>query len=146
MRRLAICVVLLPCASAWAALGQSSASIEGDRRVVGGTLQTSSADGYSVAQIDNVDGVRVREYVSAEGRVFGISWQGPTIPDLRSLLGEHFDASQAALKSRPRRRRATTSIHTAEIVVEMSGHMRAFHGRAYIPALLPKAFSSANLR
>jgi len=142
-----VCLVLLfsmaPPASA--ALGESAVSIEADRQTLNGALQSVTAAGYSVAQIDSAAGIRVKEYLSPAGEVFGVSWQGPTPPDLRALLGAHFGELQEALKTGHRPRRAVV-IRTERMVIEMAGHARSFHGRAYLPALLPDALSPTVVR
>ena len=80
----------------------------------------------------------VRAYVSPADLVFGVAWQGPKVPDLTQVLGACFPAYQAALPA-PVRRQGPVMVHTEALVVEMSGHMRAFAGRAYLPSLVPCA-------
>lgn len=101
--------------------------------------------GYSVHQIMGADRSVVREYVSPDGRVFGISWQGPTLPNLEQLLGSYFAPWQQAAQSRMRRR-GPLVLRTEQLVVESGGHMRSFHGRAYLPDLMPKNVSAEVVR
>jgi hypothetical protein len=98
-------------------------------------------DGCSVQQIEAADGTVVREYVSSAGLVFGVAWQGPKLPDLSALLGDYFPLYQAALPA-PVHRRTPVSVHTDGLIVEISGLMRAFQGRAYLPDLTPSALAS----
>jgi hypothetical protein len=121
---------------AWAILGQPAASALTDQQRLHAQLHTMANDGYVVQQIEAADGIVVREYVSPAGIVFGVAWQGPKVPDLTQLLGTYFPAYQAALPA-PVQRRAPVVVHTESLVVEMSEHMRAFAGRAYIPGLVP---------
>ena len=82
------------------------------------------------------DGTLIREYVTPAGKVFGVSWSGPTIPDLTQLLGSYNTEFQNAVHTKNGRRHAA-AVHDSDLVVESSGHMRAFIGRAYVNSLLP---------
>jgi hypothetical protein len=81
----------------------------------------------------------VREFVSPSGKVFAVAWQGPSIPDLRQVLGTYFaqyaEAAQAAQKKRAGH--GPLMIRESDLVAELSGHQRAFAGRAYVPQLVP---------
>jgi hypothetical protein len=91
--------------------------------------------------------VVVREYV-AGGVVFGVAWQGPSIPSLRLLLGVHYQPYiQAVQEQRAQRRgRGPLSVHLPDLVVESGGHMRAFAGRAYLPAMIPQGVHAEAIR
>ena len=138
-------MVALGSSPAWAVLGQSVASVAADQQRLRGELRSRAGDGYDVHEIVTGDGTLVREYVSPVGQVFGIAWQGPTRPDLGPLLGEFFAAFQKASRTGARRR-GPLVVRTDELVVEMGGHMRAFHGRAYLPLRLPGAVAQTVVR
>jgi hypothetical protein len=82
-------------------------------------------------------GASVRQYVSPAGKVFAVAWQGPAMPDLRQLLGPHFDRYVAAAKDK-RVKRAPVVIRESTLVLVSGGHPRAFSGRAYVPDLVPQ--------
>jgi Protein of unknown function (DUF2844) len=124
---------------AWAVLGQSRDSVRSDAQSLKGTLTTTEMSGYSVHQIQRNDGVVLKEFVSPEGKVFGISWRGPTMPNLPQLLGGYFPAFNQANQST--HRRGPLSIHAGPLVVETGGHPRAFRVRAYVANLLPSGIS-----
>jgi hypothetical protein len=124
---------------AWAVLGQSRDSIRSDAQSLKGTLTTTEMSGYSVHQIQRNDGVVLKEFVSPEGKVFGISWRGPSMPNLSQLLGSYFPAFHEANQST--NRRGPLSIHAGPLVVETGGHPRAFRVRAYVVNLLPRGIS-----
>jgi hypothetical protein len=138
---LVVCVsVWLSAGSAWAILGQPEDSVLADQQRMHAQLRTMANEGYVVQHIEAADGTVVREYVSSTGLVFGVAWQGPKVPDLTQLLGAYFPLYQAALPA-PMRRRAPVVVHTEALVVEMSGHIRAFSGRAYLPNLVPSSLT-----
>ena len=101
--------------------------------------------GYSIKQLSAAGGRTVREYVSAKGLVFGVAWQGPTMPDLQQLLGSYFTQMKEAARTR-RRRGGPLVIRTKNLVLVSGGHMRSFHGIAYAPSLLPAGVSAEVVR
>ena len=133
---LLIAILLVRATPARAVLGESIRTVQDDQQRMRGALITMGREGYSVQQISAPTGHVIREYVSFAGTVFGVSWQGPAVPDLKPLLGSYFTDLQQAIQSRPRRR-GPLIVRTDKVVIENSGHQRAFHGRAYLPALLP---------
>lgn len=95
-------------------------------------------DGYTVNEIRTEAGGVIREYVSAAGVVFGVSWRSPIMPDLHELLGDYFPSfEQSAAASRDSGRRGPIAIDRADLVLQSGGRMRDYRGRAYVPGLLP---------
>jgi hypothetical protein len=82
----------------------------------------------------------VREFVSPQGAVFGVAWEGQFPPDLQSLLGPYYQQAQKAQEKaqqqegsqQPRVRRAPIAIETPGLVFYETGHMRSFHGQAWV--------------
>jgi hypothetical protein len=135
-------VCLLGAAPAWAVLGQPVSSVESDHAYFRGKLVQAPHEGYEVHQISAPDGTVVREYVSPEGTVFGVSWQGPVMPNLSQLLGSYASDFQQVSQS-PHPHRGPLVVRNDRVVIESGGHMRAFHGRAYVPGLLPNNLTQA---
>jgi hypothetical protein len=133
----ALLVLVLGSAPAWAVLGEYESSVSSDQKVMRGEVRAVALQGYSVQQITGADRAVVKEYVSPGGLVFGISWRGPTMPNLQQLLGSYFAEFQQAAQSRVPRH-GPLVLRTDRLVVESGGHPRSFHGRAYVPSLLPK--------
>jgi hypothetical protein len=137
---LGIALVVIACPfSARASLGSNVASVESDRAQMKGATRIEQRPAYDVHEISTAEGTRVREFVSPAGNVFGVAWQGQFSPDMRQLLGAHFDEYEAgvkALKSSYVGRRPL-DLHLPGLVVQKNGHMRAYNGRAYIPEQVP---------
>jgi hypothetical protein len=133
---LMIFVIAFP---AWASLGGDSASIQADQLQMRGTRQTIPAESYTVHEIQAATGVVVREYISRDGKVFGLAWHGPWPPDMRQLLGSYFEqyVQVAKAQSVSRMGRRPLMIDHPAFVVHLSGHPRAFAGMAYVPGILP---------
>ncbi len=138
-------VLLLASSSGWAVLGEYENSVATDQQRMHAQLREMSGQGYSIKQLSSLNGKVVREYVSPKGMVFGISWQSPTMPDLRQLLGSYFAQFQQAARSR-RQRGGPLVIRTKDFVLVSGGHMRAFHGVAYVPSLVPANVSAEVVR
>jgi Protein of unknown function (DUF2844) len=139
-------MMLLGTTPLWAALGKPVSSVADDQKRLGGEVHTrSTAAGFAVQEISAADGTVVREYVSPAGEVFGVSWRGATRPNLVDLLGDHYAAFRQAPRP-PGHRRGPLVVRTDHLVVEMGGHMRDFHGRAYLPDRLPASVSSDAVR
>jgi len=133
--------------SACAGLGSDAAGMVADGTELHGTLTSTSLPQYEIEEISTDTGMRVREYLGRDGVVFAVSWSGPALPDLQRLLGAHYVEYTTALAAltRPGLHRSVR-IASSELVVESGGHLRAYAGRAYLPALVPAGISTADLR
>ena len=131
-----------------AALGGDATSVQADQLRMQGTLRTTSGDAFNVHEIQAATGVTVKEYVSPAGKVFAVTWQGPIHPDLQQVLGAYFEQYTQAVQAQraTRRGRGPLVIQQAGLVVQISGHMRSFVGRAYVPQMLPVGVKVEDLR
>ena len=131
-----------------ASLGGDVSSVQRDQLKMEGSLRTTSADSYTVHEIQTPAGVAVKEYVSPAGKVFAVTWQGPFQPDLRQLLGPYFDQYVQAVQAQraERRGRGPVLIQQPGLVVQVTGHMRAVQGKAYVPQMLPAGIHSEEIR
>lgn len=145
LRAVSVFAALMALSSnASATLGGDAASIEADRAGAPVEQDTSSA-AYTVYLIHFSESSLVQEYLSPEGTVFAVSWKGPAMPDLRGLLGSHFAEYTAAIQA-GRANHHFLGVETPGLVVESSGHMRAFRGRAYLPDKLPPGVTAGEIR
>jgi hypothetical protein len=128
-----------------AVLGGDVSSVETDRAHLQSPRRIERAEQYDIHELAHPSGTIVREYVSPEGRVFGVAWQGPRLPDLRRLMGNYFDRWVHAV-SKPRAARGPLFIEQPDLVVQSSGHLRAFRGRAYVPTMLPASVRAEAIR
>jgi hypothetical protein len=83
----------------------------------------------------------LHEYIGVDGRVFAVSWAGPTLPDFRALLGEYAAVMESEVRSAPVAGRGGLSISTPTFKLQSGGRARAFSGKAWIPDRLPAGFS-----
>ncbi len=121
--------------SAFAALGGDLTSVQADQAHMRAQRRVIQNTAYTVHEMQTESTTVVREFVSPEGKVFGISWQGPTRPDLQQMLGSYYSEFAQAVPTR--RVHGPVTIQTPNLVIQSGGHMRALTGRAYVPAMVP---------
>jgi hypothetical protein len=99
----------------------------------------TSASRYTVSKTVQDNGTTISEYATPAGLVFALSWEGPFMPDLNSLLGSYFSAFKAqADASRSTRNIGTpVGVDTGKLVVRSNGRMRNYTGYAYAADLIP---------
>jgi hypothetical protein len=137
-------VLMAVCAPAAATLGEDAATVPADQARMQATLQAANAAGFAVQRLLLPSGTTVREYVSSSGMVFAVSWQGPEVPDLQQLLGRYFEAYVEAVKNRSAG--GARSARQRGLVVQTGGHMRAYYGRVYVAAMLPRGVAEEEIQ
>ncbi|MGB8770654.1 MAG: DUF2844 domain-containing protein [Candidatus Korobacteraceae bacterium] len=139
-------VLVLPL-PAMAVLGDTAGSVLTDQVRMKGTLHSQDAHTYIVHEITTPTGSVVREFVPpAGGAVFGVAWEGQFPPDLQQLLGPYYGQAKQAVAQEQHRGRVPVVIETPGLVMYQTGHMRSYHGQAYIPQLLPQGVQSKDIR
>jgi hypothetical protein len=159
VRMLGSALLMLLAIPMWASLGDTAASVLNDQARWKGTLSSVDNGTYAVHEITMASGAKVREFVSPAGAVFAIAWDGPFPPNFQQLLGPYYQQVQEALADQKaaqqaseqqggatRRRRGPVMVETPGLVFAQSGHMRSFHGVAYIPQLVPQGVQSSEIR
>ena len=128
-------------------LGGDAASVFADAQALRGVVYSTELLNYGFREITSADGVRVREFSTLAGVVFALSWSGPVPPDLQQLLGEHFTTYAAAIAQLDHAGlHRAVRVATPTLVLELTGHPRAYSGHAYLPALVPPGLEVATLR
>ena len=142
-----ICLTaLVLSAPALANLGSDESSVTADRDAFRGQMRSTPLQQYTVHEITTSSGTVIREYATPAGKVFAVTWQGPMPPDLRQLFGNYFERYKSAAAARPRPgNHRQLNITQSDLVVQASGHMRAFQGLAYLPLLVPAGVAIADL-
>ncbi|SMG38465.1 DUF2844 domain-containing protein [Paraburkholderia susongensis] len=110
---------------------------------------SSASPSYTVRETTLGNGTVVREYLAANGSVFGIAWHGPQMPDLNDLLGSYFSQYVAGVKAVRATRgnaRGPVSVDQSGLVVRSGGHMGAFSGVAWLPSALPAGVSGSDIQ
>jgi hypothetical protein len=131
---------------AMAHLGGDAGSIEADRSELHAELSSIPMQQFDLHEITAPSGTLVHEYLTRQGTVFAVTWQGPLPPDLQQLFGNYYQRFHAAVAAqvRPGMHRHV-NIAAADLVVQSTARLRAYSGMAYIPSLLPSGVSAADL-
>ncbi len=141
-----LCLMLLAASFPVAAtLGEDVRSVIVDQKQMEATLQITDAGKFAVHTIHLPSGTAVRQYVAPTGLVFAVSWQGPSLPDLRQVLGRYFNQYAEAVKSHGAGGGARAVLQP-DLVVQSGGRMRSFTGRAYVPQLLPQGVLAEEIK
>jgi hypothetical protein len=145
---LSVALVLIPgTIPASATLGQPEASVTTDQLHMKSEHRIQTFQNYKVHELSSAKGATIREYVSPQGSVFGITWQGRSTPDMTQLLGTYLNnmqtATPAQTKILPRR---GMSVKTDDFVYSNFCRMGMCRGSAYVPSLIPSNVSVEVMR
>ena len=131
---------------AFAALGGDATSVDADVARMKGQAHATPVVGYTVSAITLPTGTVVNEYISAAGKVFAVTWKGPSVPNLQQTLGSYFAAFRAAGAAPHGGNHHQLRVQQSDFVMQTAGHMRAWRGMAYVPSLLPPNFSLDDIK
>jgi hypothetical protein len=119
-----------------------AASAAATQLLAGGALR--------VTQSVDAAGTRVSEYVAtASGQIVAYTWQGPSAPNLETLLGRYaadYQHGAIALHVADRDNLHAARVDTPSVIVESGGLMRSYLGRAWLPGALPAGVTEGDLR
>jgi hypothetical protein len=130
-------------APALAALGEAEATASNDAQRAGGSIHSIQRATYRVHEIQLPSGTVLREFVGADGTVFGVAWQGPAQPNLRQALGRYFDTYISAQAGK--HARGHVEVRQDGFVAQSHGHMRSFSGRAFLSDAVPSTMALQEL-
>jgi Protein of unknown function (DUF2844) len=133
---------------AQATLGGDVNSVENERaQLTAIRLKPEVHEGYSVHELNSA-GMKLREYASADGVVFCITYKGVTQPDLQAMMGSYFDEFKSASEKATKQpgRRNYVSLEADHVKVERFGHARALKGRICATDRLPQGVNFDEIR
>jgi hypothetical protein len=141
-------VVLVAAATprvASATLGEPEITVHTDVARAHASIKSSQdREGYRVHEVELPSGTVMREFVAPSGKVFAVTWAGPTRPDLRQALGQYFDSYVSAPRGKFADRRHV-QIQQGDLIVQAGGRMRALTGRAYLVSAVPSGVNIGDL-
>lgn len=140
-------ILVLAQAPAWAVLGQDEASVTTDQQRMRTEHRVQEFASYKMHELTTTNGPTVREYVTPQGMVFGVAWQGRSMPNVNQLLGTYVNNLQnaTAAQTQIRNRRGLT-VKTADFVYTNFCRMQMCVGKAYVPGLVPSSVSAEVVR
>lgn len=130
--------------------------VQGDAHAELGGVQPASSASASKTLLNGALRMRtltdagnttLNEYATNTGEIVAYAWEGPTMPDLRELLGRYADSYQTGVAAAS----ADGNLHASrvarpDVIVESGGPMRGYIGRAWLPAALPPGVSPADFQ
>jgi hypothetical protein len=128
-----------------AALGEDVASIAATQARLQANLKVLPRSRFTVHELALPTGTTVRELVGETGKVFAVSWSGGFRPNLRDIMGAHYDRFIAATRGR-RARSGFVRVEVPGMVVVMGGHLRTFFGQVTLTDLVPAGLRPEELR
>jgi hypothetical protein len=146
-----VCLSLALPFRASAELGGNVTSVATDQQQMKAKRAVRVNEKYSVHEITTPYGTVVREYVSPDGKVFGVAWRGPFLPNFQQILGAYYrqfaQAAQDARNALPRRsRNAPLAVEQPDLVMHSGGHTRAYVGQAYVPGMIPQGVDAKEIQ
>jgi hypothetical protein len=139
--------MLFICESSYAALGAAPTDFKmpGSARK-SQALSAVVSKNFQINETTLPSGTLVREYISAKGVVFAVSWNGPFLPDLQILLGAHFKTMVDEAASVPKAGHSQLRVNRPEVSIFSGGHMRAYEGRAWVASEFPDGFTLQDIQ
>lgn len=127
------------------ALGDDVAAVAKDRARMQANLQIHRRVNYEVHELATPSGTTVREFIGQDSKVFAVAWSGGWRPNLRDVMGVHYDRFVNGTRGKLRSR-GPVRIELPGMVVVMGGYLRTFFGQVYLTDLLPVGVQPQDLR
>lgn len=131
-----------PCA---AVLGGKAESVAADQARMKAIRRVIANGRFQVHELQTDGNNVVREFVTPDGNVFGVTWTTQFGPQYSQLLGSYTERLNKAAQAR-RNHRAPLNIDEPGFVFSAFGHMRYFSGRAYVPSMVPAGVLAEEIR
>jgi hypothetical protein len=130
---------------ALAAVGDDASAVTADKARLEATLRIVPMKGYAVHELTTPVGATIREYVGTSGKIFTVSWSGGWRPDLREVMGSHYQQYLEARRGQSRAR-GPVRVELPGMVVVMGGYLRTFWGHVTLTELAPAGWNDDALR
>src|SRR5512138_1908664 len=128
-----------------AALGEDVASIAATQARLKAQVRVLPRSRFTIHELALPTGTKVRELVGESGKVFAVSWSGGFRPNLRDIMGAHYDRFIAATRGR-RAHGRFVRVEAPGMVVVMGGYLRTFFGQVTLTDLVPAGVTPEELR
>jgi hypothetical protein len=138
--------LLLAAGAAQAGLGDAKGTMRADGVALAAQATTTlSMPAYDRTEMTTADGTSVREFSARDGTVFAVDFSGPSMPDLKTVLGKHYESYVTAARVR-RGNHHVVSLTTDDAVITIVRLPRGFTGHAHLPAAVPAGVDVETLR
>jgi len=143
LRMIAAMLLLPPVGATYAGLGEAESSIHADQIRMGARHSVSVTPQYLVHDLHASDGTLVRQYVTANGLVFAVTWKSLSKPDFAGFLGLSYPLYAASAQVAARRPGVQRHFRHdgLDLVVQSTAHLNVYSGFAFRRSMLPKGLS-----
>ena len=124
-----------------AELGGTADSLSAEQKQFNSQLAITQQSNYSIYTQTLTSGTAFQEYVSSNGIIFAVSWSGPSLPNIQTILGKYYDQYLSAAQQS----RGSIYMSNDSLVIQSTGMMGAFQGFAFLPKQAPTSFTVNNL-
>ena len=133
---------------AMAELGGTTATVEQDRLRVNGTRRLVQAPAYAMHEIRTPNNGIIHEYVSSDGKVFAVTYEGQFPGESNGLLGKYAaQVTQAVAASQGARAAGrSVQVNLPGLRYHALGHLRYFSMRAVVPENVPAGVNVEELQ
>jgi hypothetical protein len=139
------CALFTP--QAWAVLGQAPTTYPSNTASAFSAPTFAATSLYTMTAVTIDSGVVIKEFTNPDGLGFAVSWRGPVMPDLSTLLGTYFPVFMRANEEAQAtgRRGSPVSVARDGLVVQASGRRPHFFGYAALTHLTPSGINIKNV-
>ncbi|MDG0817411.1 DUF2844 domain-containing protein [Bdellovibrio svalbardensis] len=124
---------------------QAKAGTSSNLKVSTAAKTASLGAAYTVRE--TVSEIRtLKEYMTADGTTFAISWTGVSAPNFSEIFGVYYSEFKTVRDSRTTRSRRVMALQTSNIVVNSVSLGDTMTGIAYVPKLLPAGLIAEDLK
>jgi hypothetical protein len=141
-------VTLLLSISAMAELGGTLSTVQADQHRMSATRQVRQSAAYSVHEMRTATNSVIREYVSPQGKVFAVRYEGQFLGEANSLLAGYATPIGTAIKTTRSGLHRGGPVHVSLPGVEYhaTGHMRSYVVYAVLTDSVPQGVNLGELQ
>ena len=123
-------------------------TVQADQHRMSATRQVHQSTAYTVHEIRTTSNSVIREYVSPQGKVFAVSYQGQFLGEANSLLAGYATQIGAAIKTMRSGQHRGGPVHVTlpGVVYHATGHMRSYVVHAYLTDSVPQGVDLGELQ
>lgn len=148
MRTAGLLAALLLASPAMAELGGTLSTVEADQHRMSATRQVHQSAAYSVHEMRTAANSLVREYVTPQGKVFAVRYEGQFLGEANGLLASYAKPIGTAMRAIRNGQHRGGPVHVSLPGVEYHaiGHMRSYIVYAVLTDSLPQGVKMGDLQ
>lgn len=140
--------ILMLSMGAMAELGGTAQSVQADQQKLQGTRRVITRTAYEVHEIKTATNGTVREFVSPDGKVFAVTYEGRFPGESNAVLGAYASQVAQAKQAGPARAHVAGTVHlrTGYLRYRAAGHLGYFSMRAVVSNAVPNGVAMEEIQ